>query len=537
MEPRNPPSKTSITLRKPAGTALKPSTTLNKPTTSMTKPPSTLSKAPVKTTTATPSTTSTTFKKTMTTTSTANTTGTKSFLKKTTEPKGAYMSSLIKNKKRSLLESTSFYMWEEILIFCVDSLESLVTYARVCKLFYRAIFERAKVMNFYLYRFYQKDLKENPAVSSALEEKKYDMDMIIEFIQGCEMVKDKKKTQYFVENYLKMFEYGHVKENVLNKLIERLNIRIDIAWNKKRPYYALYQDNFPFKIKYQNNMSHIILRVDDIKKILIQDLSVLDLVITFRSRYLRRSIELDFQIKKDDIYDASNRKSTKVFHYLPLKNLLFVYFDNDTKVQYMLCEISILEVITRLYNVMRSKVSKAPKVKRIAAPVGISLYEYVRQQLDFEVHFCVKNHNSMRYYFINTTSFPKHYDEEVANFRIPVNASFTLKGADFKLDDELGINQVIKDFFLVDFVLKDKDNILFVYSGFMDLKQLSVTECQKYIENNMNYSEDWFTHIAFEYKTPHYSYFVTGTKDAKQNDILIHDIFIDIKRSILENVH
>ena len=506
--------------------------------TSTTKPmPKSILPSSMTKTMSKPNSIASTTKKTLETkpTSTANTTTTKTFLKRSTEPKLAHVNAAFKNKKRSLLESTSFYMWEDILIFCVDSIDSLVSLAKVCKLFYKAIFERAKIMRFVLMKYYQKELKENPAVMETLEEKKYDLDLIIEFIKGCEMVKDKKKVQYFVENYLKIFQYGHVKENILNKLIEKLQLRIDISWNRKRPYYALYQENFPYKMKYNNNMSHILLRVDDIKKILINDLSVLDLQIKIKSRYLRRSIELDYLIKKDDLY-SDNRKSTKVFHYFPIKNLLFVYFDKDTKVQYMLCDISILEVVTQLYNKTKNKISKAPKVKRVITPIGISLVEYVRQQMDFEIHFCIKNHAQPKFYFINTTSYPKDLQEENASFRIPVDNSFSLKGAEFKLDDELGINQIIKDFFLVDFILKDKDNILIAYSGFMDVKELNTAEIQKYIVNYMNYSEECYTQMVFEYSSQHYSFKVTCTRDTSRNEILVHEIFIDIKKSILENI-
>ncbi len=465
-----------------------------------------------------------------------NKTATRSFLKKSTVPRLAHVNAVVKNKKRSLLESTSFYMWEEILLFCTDGIDSLVSLARVCKLFYKAIFERAKIMKFVLLRYYQKELKENPAVIKTLEEKTYDLDLIIEFIQSCEIMRDKKKVQYFVDNYLKIFDYGHIKENVLNKLIEKLQLRIDISWNRKRPYYALYQDNYPFKMKYYNNMTHLLLRVDEIKKILISDLSVIDLMITIKSRYLRRAIELNYLIKKDDIYDEKNRKSTKVFHYFPMKNLLFVYFDQDIKVQYMICNISILEVVTQLYNKTKLKISKAPKVKRIITPSDISLVEYVRQQMDFEVHFSVKNNSSVKFYFINTTSYPKDLQETKAIFRIPVNNSFLLKGAEFKLDDELGINQIIKDFFIVDFVLKDKDNILFAYSGFMDLKDLSLKEVQQYIENSFSWTDDHFTHKSFEYTWPEYNFKVICTKDGKKNDILVHEFFIEINSSILQNL-
>ena len=458
---------------------------------------------------------------------------TKTFLKKSTEPKGASVNYAHKNKKKSMLDNTSFYMWEDILLFCADSLESLVYMARVCKLFYRAVFERPKILNFVASRFYQKELKENPAVAKAFQENKHDVDNIIEMIQNFEQLRVTKKTNYFVENYLKIFEYGHIKENVLNKLLERLQIQIDLSWNKKRPYYALLQENFPFKIKYNNNMSHIILRVEDIKKILICDLSVLDLVITIRSRYLRRSIEINYSIKKSDLYDESNRKSTKVFHYYALKNLLFVYFHEDVKVQYLVCQISLLEVLTSFYNKTKTKITKATKVKRVETLAGIGLYEYIRQQLDFEVHFCIKNHDKMKFYFVNTTTYPLEYTDEGANFRVAVNNSFLLKGAEFKLDDDLGINQVIKNFFLVDFVLKDKDNILIAYSGFMDMKEMEIVEVQRYIDNYMTYTDEHFTNYMFKFSCQSYNFMVTCTKDARRNDILVHEIFVDIKKSIL----
>ena len=85
-------------------------------------------------------------------------------------------------------------------------------------------------------------------MKEAFEENKYDIDNIIEFIKKSEVERSKKKTKYFLENFSKIFQYGHIKENTLNKLIDKLDLKIDLVWNKKRPYYTLRQDNFPFKI-------------------------------------------------------------------------------------------------------------------------------------------------------------------------------------------------------------------------------------------------------------------------------------------------
>lgn len=101
--------------------------------------------------------------------------------------------------------------------------------------------------------------------------------------------------------------------------------------------------------------------------------------------------------------------------------------------------------------------------------------EYFKYQADFEIH--LSYHNSVKQIFTHcdTKVYPIEYDNKRAYFDVQVNDSFD-KVATFKLDNKMGMSESIKDLYLLDFVLKDRDRFLITFSGFIYARNASQKE-------------------------------------------------------------
>lgn len=71
--------------------------------------------------------------------------------------------------------------------------------------------------------------------------------------------------------------------------------------------------------------------------------------------------------------------------------------------------------------------------------------------------------------------FPVEYTDKYAYFEIKVDDSFD-KVATYKLDNKMGMSEPIEDLYLLDFVLKDRDRFLIIFSGFMCARKATQKE-------------------------------------------------------------
>jgi hypothetical protein len=100
--------------------------------------------------------------------------------------------------------------------------------------------------------------------------------------------------------------------------------------------------------------------------------------------------------------------------------------------------------------------------------------EYLKFQADFELH--MSYHNSVRQIFTHcdTKVYPLEYDQKSAYFDVKINDTFN-KTSTFMLDNKMGMSESIDGLYLLDFVLKDRDRFLVVFSGTSSVIQASST--------------------------------------------------------------
>ena len=82
------------------------------------------------------------------------------------------------------------------------------------------------------------------------------------------------------------------------------------------------------------------------------------------------------------------------------------------------------------------------------------------------MHFSYHNSLKQIFHFSDTKVYPLEYDQKHAYFDIKVNDSFD-KIATFKLDNKMGMSESVKDLYLLDLVLKDRDRFIIIFSGFI----------------------------------------------------------------------
>lgn len=86
-------------------------------------------------------------------------------------------------------------------------------------------------------------------------------------------------------------------------------------------------------------------------------------------------------------------------------------------------------------------------------------------------------HNSLKQIFTHcdTKVFPIDYDKKHAYFEVKVDDTFE-KIATYKLDNKMGMSESIDDLYLLDFVLKDRDRFLIIFSGFIYARKATQKE-------------------------------------------------------------
>lgn len=85
-------------------------------------------------------------------------------------------------------------------------------------------------------------------------------------------------------------------------------------------------------------------------------------------------------------------------------------------------------------------------------------------------------HNSVQQIFTHcdTKVYPLDYSQKMAYFDVKIDDTFQ-KTSTFMLDNKMGMSERIEDLYLLDFVLKDRDRFIIVFSGIFRVIQVLST--------------------------------------------------------------
>jgi hypothetical protein len=202
--------------------------------------------------------------------------------------------------------------------------------------------------------------------------------------------------------------------------------------------------------------------------------------IKFYSRTYKVSHTISYKFKPEEIAECAIRQ--KAFNYFLAKNLIITFFEGDNTFLYCFLEISLLELITEFRKAIKAeyqthidkKNKKLPLYKQLCETEFDNFVEYLKYQADFELHMSYHNSKQQIFTHCDTKVYPLDYDTKRAYFEVKIEDTFE-KTSTFLLDNRMGISEPIPDLYLLDFVLKDRDRFLIVFSGRSTLTQASST--------------------------------------------------------------
>lgn len=158
----------------------------------------------------------------------------------------------------------------------------------------------------------------------------------------------------FEKRFTKLFNYGSTKENIPNKLIDKLDLEMHIQLNK-RP-----SKKQPFKLRTFNFASYLYTKFSDIKDFkydfytphnMFKDNIYLE--ITFKSLKYKVSHTIAKKYCPEEIVEMAIKQ--KAFNYYLDKNIIFTYFEGDDHFLYIFFEISVLELVNIFRNAIKVK--------------------------------------------------------------------------------------------------------------------------------------------------------------------------------------
>jgi hypothetical protein len=162
-----------------------------------------------------------------------------------------------------------------------------------------------------------------------------------------------KRGVEFEALFTKLFNYGSTKENIPNKLINRLKLELSVTINK-RNYPA-----YPFKLRSFNFSSYLYAKMPELAEIPFDMYTPhnffkdkLDITLRFYSRTFKVAHTLSYSFKPEDIADCAIRQ--KAFNYFLNKNLIITFFEGDSAFLYAFLEISVLELVTEFRKAIRN---------------------------------------------------------------------------------------------------------------------------------------------------------------------------------------
>lgn len=287
-----------------------------------------------------------------------------------------------------------------------------------------------------------------------------------------------------------MFKYNSMKMNVPNKIVEWLNLELDLTIHKN-----ISIQGHKFNYNKMNYAGFFFTEVKKISKLRFVEFDTLKVTFNFRSSRLEETVQIPFVIDKRDILEGC--KKTRLFNYYLNKNLALVYFDGDDSILKCLFEISAVHLIlsfVTLFQQNKNTLKRAlPQQKarkfdtnheRYAAALTYnSIGDYLKEQTHFEVSVSIHNGKERVFYFVNTTSRPISY--ALAKTATPKGGHHTdqrpsegirflfeklgepLENEDvyLKLNNELGISEKIEDLIFCEVMVKDGEKVRFIDSG------------------------------------------------------------------------
>lgn len=315
--------------------------------------------------------------------------------------------------------------------------------------------------------------------------------------------------QTFTKKVTEMYKYNSMKMNVPNKMLDWLQLRLDVRIGK-----SVVAENHPFSCSMMNYAGFAYSEISQISRIPLSEFDNLPVVLIFRSARVSKSVELAYNINKMDLLNKSIK--TKVFNYYIKESLTLLFFEGDKFILKSLFEISCVHLINAFAKVLDE--ARKPLTKVISKQKSSkfddkyqatisrlsydSVKDYLVEQTHFEVSLSMHNAKERTLYFVNTTDRPT----EVPNFRESVQRMAALSAKTFgstpapksasgvrflfenigeplenydthlKLNNELGISQKINDLLFCELVVKDSEKIRFVDSGLRFLQRTSTAE-------------------------------------------------------------
>lgn len=484
--------------------------------------------------TATSKSTASTKSTTTATTATKSTIVSKKF-NTPLEVKGPFKRDVLNKPKpkppNAIFEFIKPYALEEIFCYAASDINTLINISMACKKFRQILMERARPWIILARYKYPKLLAKDPSVSEILQSLKAEISKVVSFVKKAEISRQVDVLGYFNKNYYKLFEYNHVKENIANKLVQRLDLKIDVEINPSSRLYQKIVKNHPFRIKLDNNLTHFVVPLTEVANSRLDDLQVIEYKFIFHSAFLKNRVTFHHKFNKKDVFQDSIK--TKAFCYYPHGSILLVYFDEDNRILYALFEISAIDVLIKCRESLSKKLNQPlvnPKLASFDTNYE-SFAEYLKYQLDFEVHIDFQNHKRKLTTYLDTRLYPKNFDAKKAEFYIDMQQNYSMKGADFYLDDAQGMSEKVEDFYLMDLILKDKDHVLVAFSGFLHGEQLDKTQIAKRIKNFMSLEMDVY---SLKFKDTHYEFEILLGKDLERQQVQLMSCFVSVYSSVME---
>lgn len=141
-----------------------------------------------------------------------------------------------------------------------------------------------------------------------------------------------------MSDYKRLFNYGSIKENIPNKLISKLQLKIRVQINKKVSI-----ENQKYLLRSDNLNSHILFKVTEVDQIKFEAEESLNVSIIIESLSLNMRVRIleSFPIRAV----IKNSVSLKAFNYFTSKNFLLTHFEGDNQFLYLLFEMSAMELV------------------------------------------------------------------------------------------------------------------------------------------------------------------------------------------------
>lgn len=318
----------------------------------------------------------------------------------------------------------------------------------------------------------------------------------------------------FMKKVSEMYVYNSMKMNIPNKIIEWLQLSLDVRIGKD-----IIVSGHKFTCNKLNYAGFIYAEIKKISKLRFASFDNLKVSLIFISAKFSGPVEVVYDIPKTAILDLC--KKTRLFNYYISKNIAIIYFDGDDSILKCLFEISAVHLIVRFaefFSKTKSNIAKGINQKearkfetqneRLQRQIWYdSLEDYVKEQTHFEVAISIHNGKERIFYFVNTTSRPficddlwryksnthsskgsgfQNNTQKKQNIRFKFDKlGEPLESSDvyLKLNNELGISEKIEDLIFCEIIIKDYEKIRFIDSGLRVFQRNASAE-------DLNYSYD-----------------------------------------------